>query len=62
MKRQLLCICVSAALLAGCTGDGETTVPDRDGRVPLQVNSGSMCRRVPTMTSGRRAMPSASTC
>ena len=40
MKRQLLCICVSAALLAGCTGDGETTVPDHDGRVPLQVNSG----------------------
>lgn len=33
-------LCAAASLLAGCAGDGDGTLPEKDGRVALQVNSG----------------------
>lgn len=33
-------LCAAASLLAGCAGDGDGTMPEKDGRVALKVNSG----------------------
>ena len=35
-----MALCAATSLLAGCAGDGDGTLPEKDGRVALQVNSG----------------------
>ncbi|MFK2114523.1 fimbrillin family protein [Bacteroides fragilis] len=33
-------LCAAVSLLAGCTGEGDETMPEKDGRVALKVSSG----------------------